>query len=199
MKYLKTFELENKEFENLHHELNELFTTFRETEYLKNIWFKLKYDYISFELSIIWFYSNKTTKLISTPFESYRIIYIFTKQGFNLKIQNYITNEIKYSNFNDLLEIIKKICYLDIKQYLDYTYYPNLEKIMRNNFIILDYDKFLEEFEEELKKSSSKELYNGIDNIYALLQYVDSKKLREIVKNLKNKYEYIIEAEKYNL
>ena len=40
-------ELKNTEYENIHRKLNDLFTNFRENvPYLKNIWFKIKYDYL---------------------------------------------------------------------------------------------------------------------------------------------------------
>lgn len=168
MKYLKKYEkygeyedihqLKSAEYEDIHRKLNELFTSFRENvSYLKNIWFKLKYnEYDTFELEIIWFYSHKTTKLISAPLEYYKPIYKFTKQRFNLLIENHITDSRQFIDtvkfFKNLTEIIEKFCIEDIKQYLEY--YPNLHKILKKHFIILDYDKFLKEFEQELKESS---------------------------------------------
>ena len=117
-------ELKNDEYENIHRKLNDLFTNFRENvPYLKNIWFKIKYDYLYFEVEIIWFYSYKTTTLISPTDEYSRTIYKLTKQGFNLVVQNYITNDVHHNfavfagnSADNLIGIIEKIC--NLQKYL---------------------------------------------------------------------------------
>lgn len=203
MKYIKKYEYDkqNYEYENLHHQLNELFTYFRENiPYLKNIWFTFTYDnYLEF--NIIWFYSYKTTNLILKPNEYYITLYKITEDPKNneiLNVTNYIENEISNEYSKDIFNIIKKTC-LNLNIYQDYKLYQNLKALIKNNLIILDYDKFLIEFEENLKEIASEELYNLIDNFYIILNKADNTKRKEVENKLKNKYKYITHSLKYNL
>jgi len=98
-----------------------------------------------------------------------------------------------------LLERISEMCIIDIPNYLDYKSYSNILKMEKNKLLILDYDKFIKEFEEELDESKSPQLYKLIDNFGILLQYADNKKRKEIQSYLKNKYQYIDDIQKYNL
>lgn len=188
------------EYENIHRKLNDMFTNFRETiPYLKNIWFTFKYSDVTFEFNIIWFYSYKTTKLISSPTECNRVLYKFTKNRDKLIIQNNIINERMPSiDFKDFLDEVQHRC-LNLKNYMNYKSFPILKKIMENSLLILDYDKFLKEYEEELEESHSLELYKLIDDFYILLQYANIEKRKELEKYLAHKYEYILNTTKYNL
>jgi len=194
------------DYEKLHKKLNILFTDFRENNsYLKNIWFKIKYtsnsDY--FELDIIWFYSNKTTKLISDNSERYSTIYKFNRIIDKLYIINNILKHNEYieilDNLDFIIPIIEQICNIDIKKYIDYKSGNDLIKMINTNFLILDYDKFLINFEEELKKTGSINLYNYIDKLFYKLNYVDYSDIKYLLNDLKYKYKYIIDSEKYNL
>jgi hypothetical protein len=190
------------EYEKLHRELNDLFTMVREkVPYLKNIWFTIKYDELFFELKIIWFYSSKTTKLILPPYEHKVTLYEIIRRNNKLSVSNYIENEMyNTSEPVDLISFIKNIFYTFIPQYLNYHSYPNLKKMAKSNeILILDYDKFLEEFEEELEESKDLFLYKLIDSFYRLLNYADVEKRKEVEKYLKDKYEYIVNSKKYNI
>lgn len=189
------------QYEKLHRVLNDLFTNVRENvPDLKNIWFTIKYSESRFELEIIWFYSSKTTELILPPNEYKVSLYKIIKENNRIDIINYIGKE----NYNtdgsqDLISFIKNALYTFIPQYLNYHSYPNLKKLAKNEMMILDYDKFLIEFEEELEESKDLFLYNLIDKFYILLIYSNVKKRKEIEKYLKDKYEYIVNSKKYNI
>jgi hypothetical protein len=183
--------LENKEHTDLLHFLHEKFTYYREhVDYLKNIWFKVKHnDYVYFEIDIIWFYNRF----------DYKIIYTLSKQGFNFIITNFIINNKHHEQFSDFKKVIDKLCTEQIPKYLDYHSYPNLHKIMNTKLVVLDYDKFLKEFEEELAISKSFELFEIIDNFNIILWYMDKEKVKEIKNKLKSKYDYIFHAKKFDL
>lgn len=182
--------LENKEHTDLLYFLRESFTHFRENvDFLKNIWYKVKYnDYVSFEIDIIWFYNRY----------DYRVIYTLTKHGFNLKLTDFIINNVSYEKFYNFKNVINNIAVI-INRYLDYHSYPILKKIMSNRLIVLDYDKFLKEFEEELNDSSSVELFNIIDDLNIILEYKNKDEVKEIQKYLTNKYNYILHAKNFDL
>ena len=182
--------LENEEHTKLLYYLQEKFTFYREhIDYLKPIWYKVKHnDYVDFEIDIIWFYSRY----------DYKIIYTLTKKGFNLLIHDFVINEKTYKQFSSFKDLVESICQ-NLSLYLDYTSYPILKKIMQNKLIVLDYDKFLKEFDEQLAESNSKELYDIIDNFDTILWYKDKEEVKEIKNKLKLKYDYIYNARNFDL
>ena len=157
---------------------------------------KNRYQFI---IKIIWFFSHKTTNLILPPYEYARPIYQITEKEYTFKVENNITQEISQGDISLLLERISEICIIDIPKYLDYKSYPNILKMEKNGFLILDYDKFIKEFEEELDESKSPQLYKLIDNFDGLLLYADNKKRQKIQLYLKQKYQYIDAIQNYNL
>ena len=202
MKYIKKFErLDVEELDRLfneerHRRLNEMFTQFRDNEpLLKNIWYEFNYTRTSPSLKIIWFWTPNSTKLITRPNEVHKNIFEMSKYKSVWRISNIINNTNFSCDEDDLIETVEK-CVSYIKECQDYT---NLESKLNFGFTILDYDKFLFEFEKQLSETSSKFLYDSIEKFYILLQNADIDIRQKLERRLTEDYKYIVDSNKYNL